>query len=588
MKITRYSDKIVDFTKVICNPVNKNAYFFAVVLCFLLLPSLYPIGIPSKRTILFDVAFSYTAVFVINLTNAAVSRFLKCILLFGVASLSILNLFLIVHFGGPLNSYMLLLLSETNSSESAEFIAEYLMSIKTLKVLGLFSGCMCVALLVALCTKHVARIIPKLSSICGSILIIVSLLRSAFLLHYFDSAYLDNYKYSFLTSCPIFTLINSLWQYDSLQNEALQLVDTINNYEDSEVIITGVEENDLKIILVVGESFNKYHSSLYGYSMETNPLLKQQKLAVFTNVISCSNSTSQVLKNLLSLSSFDSGAAWFERPLFPQIFRNAGFKVTFWSNQFYTKTNGNAWDNEGSFINDDRVSASCFDLRNVKGSRYDLEFVNDFFSSYGFEEGKNELLMIQLMGSHIDRRERFPDDFCKFSINNYQNNHQWTDRQIQQIADNDNSILYNDYVLNEIIDKIKEESAVLIYLSDHGDETHEFRDCVGRAFDFDSAEWGDKVLHNQVDIPFVIYVTESYEKTHSQKVKCINDSVDNAFVTDDLPHVLLDLASIQSLYFDPTRSLINSEFVVRKRFVENPQDFNLYDYDEICSGKDVF
>ena len=41
-----------------------------------------------------------------------------------------------------------------------------------------------------------------------------------------------------------------------------------------------VEKTDQKaplIVLVIGESFNKYHSSLYGYDLKTNPLLEKRK-----------------------------------------------------------------------------------------------------------------------------------------------------------------------------------------------------------------------------------------------------------------------------------------------------------------------
>ena len=42
-----------------------------------------------------------------------------------------------------------------------------------------------------------------------------------------------------------------------------------------------------------------------------------------------------------------------------------------------------------------------------------------------------------------------------------------TDEEIRNSYDN--TILYTDYILSEIIDKLKDKNAVLIFVSDHGD-----------------------------------------------------------------------------------------------------------------------
>lgn len=87
------------------------------------------------------------------------------------------------------------------------------------------------------------------------------------------------------------------------------------------------------VILVIGESFNKYHSELYGYKLHTNPHMAQElrngNLFVFSDVVTPYNMTSHVMKNLFSVNSLMDNESWGMFPIFPAIFRDAGFKVLF-------------------------------------------------------------------------------------------------------------------------------------------------------------------------------------------------------------------------------------------------------------------
>ena len=76
------------------------------------------------------------------------------------------------------------------------------------------------------------------------------------------------------------------------------------------------------IVIIIGESFSKHHSSLYGYPLPTNPRLEERlrrgELFVFRDVVSPANLTTSVLSNLFSPASLGSGQSWktapFSRP----------------------------------------------------------------------------------------------------------------------------------------------------------------------------------------------------------------------------------------------------------------------------------
>ncbi|MGM9842584.1 MAG: sulfatase-like hydrolase/transferase, partial [Candidatus Limisoma sp.] len=77
-----------------------------------------------------------------------------------------------------------------------------------------------------------------------------------------------------------------------------QMIDRIN--------ITRVPDLDQTpaIVLIVGESFNRHHSNLYGYRLNTQPRLKAEadsgNLLVFTNCTTPSLSTNKCIKFLFT------------------------------------------------------------------------------------------------------------------------------------------------------------------------------------------------------------------------------------------------------------------------------------------------
>lgn len=100
---------------------------------------------------------------------------------------------------------------------------------------------------------------------------------------------------------------------------------------------SSMQGDSLNVIYVIGESYIKHHSQLYGYDLPTTPLLQKEKdngnLFIFKNVITPYNYTSLALKNTFSINSFNDNEKWSDYPFFPAIFKKAGFNVYFWDAQ---------------------------------------------------------------------------------------------------------------------------------------------------------------------------------------------------------------------------------------------------------------
>lgn len=337
----------------------------------------------------------------------------------------------------------------------------------------------------------------------------------------------------------------------------------------NEVKVPSCDFTSPNIVLVIGESFNKYHSSLYGYNKETNPVLEKEKnLIIFNDVITSVNFTYGSFCNFLSNNSLDKKSNWFDMPLFPCVLLKAGYNVSMWDNQSASC----------SFIEMQKLH--FYNQKNKTKYEFDEDLINDFKKNE--LRDTNNLVIFHLMGQHFDYEKRYPTDRNYFNPNDYNDREDLSILEKQSVAQYDNATLYNDYVLSEIINLFKDRESILIYFSDHGEEIYDYRKFKGRGAIPEGKEiqW----IRCNIDIPFMIYVSDSYRQKHPNIVERIYQSVDNPFEIDDLPHLIYDLAGIKGEMFDSTRSLISNSFNVhKKRYVSGMGSNRMYDYDLICN-----
>lgn len=326
------------------------------------------------------------------------------------------------------------------------------------------------------------------------------------------------------------------------------------------------------IILVIGESFNKHHSSLYGYNKKTNPRLSNTpNISIYDNVIAPLNCTYSVFAQFLTKSSMDLDIDWFNSQLFPCVFKRAGYNVIYWDNEtgscsyvekpevdFYSHTNLKKYSDDGAFLEDYKCN----------GLKYEKSF--------------NNLIIIHLVGQHFDYSARYPIDRRVFSEADYADRTELSDEQKSKVSDYDNATLFNDSIVSEIIDLYKDKEAILFYFSDHGEEIYDFRNFIGRRpLKEDCMEqW----MHCNLDIPFLIYTSDKYNSNHPEVVEKIKSAVHKPFEIDDLPHLLFDLAGMKCEWYDPRRSLINDSFdITRRRMVTSMhREKEKFNYDSVC------
>lgn len=307
-------------------------------------------------------------------------------------------------------------------------------------------------------------------------------------------------------------------------------------------------------IVVIGESHSVYHSSLFGYRINNQPYLKKYKdsgeLVLFEDVVSSHDHTHSALQSLFSM---DYQTTDFEnQPLFPMCFKACGYHTELWSNQY-----GLGGIN---FLSDRDLSNAMFDKRNDRMYKYDEELINEIEVN-----DSASLYVIHLWGQHYDYDQRYPKEFDIIKPEQYAN---FGEKHAKVLAAYDNATIYNDYVMNKIVEKFKDSDACLIYLSDHGEEIYDIDDYMGH---------GNAHTRNpqyQVRIPLFVFPFKKFKENEPELIERIKKYSINPMAQDDFCHFLLDIAGIRNKWYDETRSAVNPKYKKRDRIVLNSVNYD--------------
>ena len=334
------------------------------------------------------------------------------------------------------------------------------------------------------------------------------------------------------------------------------------------------------IILVIGESYNKQHSALYGYSLPTTPLQEIRKnngeLFVFSNVISPWNITSNAFLEMFSVWEYGMDVSKGKYPLFPILFRRAGYDVNFFSNQYQLHGFRKGATNQAGhfFLADVEMSDSLFSFRNRKSEKYDEWLVRQV-KEYKQEHNTSEhtLDIIHLIGQHFEYSERYPKQKQFFTIKDY-SGRELSHNEKKIVMHYDNATRYNDAVLDSIITVYEKENAIMLFVADHGEEVYDELPVYGRLFQEPTATQA----RNEFEIPMWIWCSDSYLQGHPDIISNIRQAQNKPFMTDGISQILFSLAGISCQWRDDTRNLLSPKYRSKQRIIGG-----IVDYDkEVC------
>ncbi len=328
------------------------------------------------------------------------------------------------------------------------------------------------------------------------------------------------------------------------------------------------------IILYIGESYNKHHSQLYGYTLETTPNQKamadEGSLIVFKDAVTPWNVTSNVFKDVLSTHSTDQSGSWTDGVLIPGVLKKAGYKVAFITSQFYKSPNLGVVDFNGSFfLNDREIERGCFDYRNKYRKAYDTTLIEEIDK---FPTGERNFIIFHGMGQHQEYNKRFGKGGVHFTVGDYPSRNDLTVYEKQIIADYDNATRYNDKVVRMLCDRFKNDDAVVVYMPDHGEEVFDRLHSYGRDH---NAKVSADIAYSEFEVPFEIWFSPKARQKHAEIYNAALNAAGKPLSTDDLPHLLMGLAGISSPLYDARRDLLNPAFnASRKRILKRTVDYD--------------
>lgn len=552
----------------------------------------------------------YVTCVVLSLLPQKVRLWVRRLMYVVLYSVAITDVFCFWKFGSTITPSMLLLVGETDSREAGEFFTTYINLDVVLSPIGWLVLLMLIHAIIALRKK-----------LCRLFKLNYSQLVKPFFTKI--SAFADRYRITHVSAVAIVVLL--VWSVcSSWQNKkGMTRLMTASTIGEVEHILTeanhgefylpiyrlafSIYSNELaskqvgrcivasnnakvdscnyrspNIVLIIGESYSRSHCQLYGYDVKDTPrqrkLERRGLLTKFDDVVSCWNLTSFVFKNVLSMHVVGEKGEWCDYPLFPELFRKAGYKVTFLTNQFLPEAKQAVYDFSGGFfLNNPTLSKAQFDVRNTQLHPFDDGLLADY--DRFLKDGKidlkgHNLIIFHLIGQHVSYNTRFPRDRRKFTADDY------TERRPdigngrrRMIANYDNACLYNDSIVDQIVKRFANKNAIVIYMPDHGEEIYEpGRNIVCRNH---SAEVDWPLAHYEFEVPFWIYCSHRYALTHPQVFKAIKDAKGKRFMTDALPHMLVWLAGISTKSYHPQYNLLSPDYnEMRPRILKGTADYD--------------
>ncbi|MDE5998084.1 MAG: sulfatase-like hydrolase/transferase, partial [Muribaculaceae bacterium] len=317
-----------------------------------------------------------------------------------------------------------------------------------------------------------------------------------------------------------------------------------------------------RVVVVIGESASRRHLSFYGYPLPTTPLLDtvSHGLYRFDDAVASSTLTAHNIPRLISfMTDQPDSKEWYEFPSLLQIFRELGYKTYWLSNQEFS----GKWSNLSSILSMDAdvvKYVGAMDSEDYSLGRHDNALIPEWDNAWVTEDSL-QLIFLHLMGSHFQYYNRFPEEQGVFSADDVlrvRNRRDWLDREkAQVVADYDNSIHYTDSILGVLMEDLRVycRPALLIYVSDHGENIYDDRDYRGRDSKF-------------VDVPFLVYANDAYFRDNPDVRKAIQDARKTPFSTSELPQMLLHMTSTDYKLYAPTRDPLSYAFKPRKRWVD--------------------
>lgn len=296
-------------------------------------------------------------------------------------------------------------------------------------------------------------------------------------------------------------------------------------------------------IIVAGETARAQDFSLGGYGRDTNPELKKQDIVYFPNTTSCGTATATSIPCMFSIyprSAYSHRKALETENLLDVL--------------GYAKVNVTWLDNDtGAYGVADRVPYTFLpktaDPRFCTNGECLDAILLDKLDDYLANAKQDSVLVLHQLGSHGPAYyQRYPEDFRRF-VPDCRAAEFGSCRPEEIVNAYDNSILYTDHIISEVIDKLKAHQASLsgamIYISDHGESLGENGLYLhGAPYVIAPAQ--------QTHVPFLVWLADDLKTSAGFDMTCLASKAGASYSHDNIFHSVLGLMDIGTKVYDPS------------------------------------
>ncbi|MBQ5665407.1 MAG: sulfatase-like hydrolase/transferase, partial [Akkermansia sp.] len=181
---------------------------------------------------------------------------------------------------------------------------------------------------------------------------------------------------------------------------------------------------------------------------------------MMTDVVSPHNSTAKCLRKLFSFSNQDNDLYWAKTPLFPALYKAAGYNVTFLSNQECMGSDNGIWNSMNNVLVSESSISYLYDYVNSRCYIYDMDLVKEYEKISPTTIQYPNFVIFHLIGQHVDYNARYPEKDVVFTLRDYQDRVDLSDVQKSTLMHYDNATKYNDKVVASIIDTFRNKDAI--------------------------------------------------------------------------------------------------------------------------------
>lgn len=312
-----------------------------------------------------------------------------------------------------------------------------------------------------------------------------------------------------------------------------------------------MQEHPKLMVLVVGETARAESFALNGYARNTNPELSKLAVINFNQVSSCGTATAVSVPCMfsgMSRETYDEQLASHREGLL-DIAQRAGYQVTWIDNNSGCK---GACDRVQKYQIPAQLKQKWCDAGGECFDEILVDSLKDYLAHLDKSNPKPQLIVLHQMGSHgpaYFKRSKAPYQPFQPTCNSNAIQGCSTEELKNSY---DNSIVYTDHVLAQIVETLKQQTQYQTgfwYLSDHGESTGEHGLYLhGAPYSMAPTQ--------QTHVPMLMWFSDAWKQQNTHQVSCLKGQTSQTRSQDHLFPSLLSLLDIKTQVIEAKNDML--------------------------------